>query len=443
MGKQSDKTSQRRKRKLKRLIKRFVRGAILFLPILLLVLLVSFVNYLGHKKEAKKSQEAIAPIEITVKEPEPITASILTTGDIIMHDPFLNSNAYLSENGTYDYDSIFSYMQEYYTEADFTVMNLETTISDGNYSGYPRFRSPEAILAAIKQNGVDACMLANNHIYDNYDSGMKMTMDALKRQSLLYMGVRRTTSEPRYMIRDINGIKVGFFNYVFDTGAANGQDISINSIPVSDTSAPLINTFNYGNLEGLYTEIQSGLKEMENAGVEYTIAYIHWGNEYQTVESERQRKIAAQLCELGIDALIGGHPHVIQPIDLLTNAAGTHQMLCVYSLGNHLSDQYKERMDSMPTGHTEDGLMVKLVLEKSQNGTVALAEAEFIPTWVYRSSTTTENPEYYIMPLDNPSELLENARELELAVDIEESLQRTNAIIGDGVEKVQSALFLR
>lgn len=433
--------SKRRKRK--KIIRRFVCISIFILLLLLLFLLGSFIKKTIDKSSEKKEQESFNPTETIEDEPEPIIASILSAGDIIMHDPLLTSNYYLKEDGSFDYNSIFTYIKDYYKEADFTVVNLESTISDGNYKGYPRFRAPAAITSALSKNYTDMCLLANNHIYDNYDTGMNMTVDAVESNSMLYMGVRKTISDKTYLIKDINGIKVGFFNYVFDTGKVDGQDKSINSIPVSNESAPLINTFNYGNLQSLYNEIQSGLTEMQSAGVEYTIAYIHWGNEYQTTENKRQREIAAQLCELGIDALIGGHPHVIQPVDLLTNTTGTHQMLCVYSLGNHLSNQYRERMETTkPTGHTEDGLMVNLVLEKADDGTVSLIDADFIPTWVYRTPNVedTDNPEFFIMPLDNPDKLLKNVDLPELSVDIKESLARTNEIISEGVEKIQNAL---
>lgn len=437
---------KRRRRKKRRLLKRMLRILLMLIPITILVLLTSFVINKVKEKSEPEAIETVAPIEIVKEEPEPITASILTGGDVIMHDPFLTSNYYLKDDGTFDYNDIFKYIKGHYNAADLTILNLESTISDGNYKGYPRFRAPAAIATALAQNGIDICQLANNHIYDNYDAGFNMTVNAVEVNSMLYMGVRKSVSEKTYMIQEINGIKVGFFNYVFDTGAKEGKDVSINSIPVSNATAPLINTFNYGNTQQLYDEIQTGLNEMKEAGVEYTIAYIHWGVEYETTENARQQTIAQQLCELGIDALIGGHPHVIQPVDLLTNTAGDHQMLCVYSLGNHLSNQYRERMvTTKPTGHTEDGLMVNLVLEKTDDGTVSLVKADFIPTWVYRTPDEPDegNPEFFIMPLDNPEKLLKDVNLPELAKDVEESLQRTNEIIGAGVEKIQAALPLR
>lgn len=447
MDRQTEKRRRKRRRKTRRLIKRLLRISVILIPIIILAFLATLI--FGKDKEDKPKKDAVetlAPIEIQKEEPEPITASILTGGDIIMHDPFLTSNYYLKEDGTFDYNDIFKYIKGHYNASDLTILNLESTISDGNYKGYPRFRAPAAIATALAKNGTDICQLANNHIYDNYDAGFNMTVNAVEANAMKYMGVRKSVSEKTYMIQEINGIKVGFFNYVFDTGAKEGKDVSINSIPVNNATAPLINTFNYGNTQKLYDDIQVGLNEMKEAGVEYTIAYIHWGVEYETTENARQQKIAQQLCELGINALIGGHPHVIQPVDLLMNAAGDHQMLCIYSLGNHLSNQYRERMvTTKPTGHTEDGLMVNLVLEKADDGTVSLVKADFIPTWVYRTPNEPDegNPEFFIMPLDNPDKLLRDVNLPELAKDVEESLQRTNEIIGAGVEKVQNALPLR
>lgn len=424
--------------------KKLIRATILVVSILIIFLLIPATLDIPKGKNILNNSdilETFSPLQITVDKPAPSTASILSAGDIILHSPFLSSKVYLNGNRSYDYSPIFSYVRKNYEAADFAVVNMECIISEGNYCGYPTFRVPSAIATSVKQNGADMCLLANNHIYDDGDKGITTTLDAMEENSLLYTGVRRTTSDLTYHIQDINGIKIGFFNYVYDTGAMGGKSISINALPVSEATAPLINTFNYNRLESFYNSLQTGLEEMKDAGVEYTIAYIHWGNEYQTKENEVQRQIAAQLCELGIDALIGSHPHVVQPVDLLTNSAGNHKMLCVYSLGNHLSNQRKELMDSMPTGHTEDGLMVNLVIEKSSTGIVSLKEADFIPTWVY-CTNNSGNRKYFIMPLDNTSELLQNTTELNISDDVRKSLERTNVIISEGVKKVQDALPL-
>ena len=433
--------NRKRRRRRKYFVQRLIRSGIILIPSVLLIGLAVFFL----REVPKEDKQKVTEKEIVQKEDEPeaeeeaVRASILSAGDVLMQAPFLTSTYYKQADGTFDYNPLFQYIRAEYQAADFTVLNLESTITDKNYSGYPRFRAPSAIVKAMAENYVNACMLANNHIYDNAETGFRFTIQSLEDYSLGYMGVRKETTEKTYTIREINGIKVGFFNYVYDSGAQGGSNVSINNIPVSNEIAPLINTFNYGYLQGLYDNIQTGLEEMKVAGVEYTIAYIHWGDEYQTSENSRQREIAVKLCELGIDALIGGHPHVVQPVDLLFN--GDHQMLCVYSLGNHISDQYQERMDSCPTGHTEDGLMVKLVLEKEKDQ-VMLVEVDFIPTWVYRTDGEPEhgNPEYFIMPLNSPEKIIKDAANLNIEEDVQASLNRTNAIIGSGVTKIQNAL---
>ncbi len=435
----------KRKRKIKRLLRRMTRVAILILPLIIIGTVIIILTKKPNTSKGNNVQDVVSEIEnneTPEPEPEPITATILSAGDIIMHDPLLTSNYYKQSDGTYDYNSLFDYIRADYGAADFTVLNLESTISDGNYKGYPNFRAPAAIVSAMANNHVNACMLANNHIYDNLEKGFRNTVETVSQHNLMCMGVRKTFEEKTYTIQDINGIKVGFLNYVYNTGAKNGQNVSINSIAVDNAVSPLINTFNYGNLQGLYDDIENSMAEMKTAGVEYTIAYIHWGDEYQTKENSTQRKIAAKLCDLGIDALIGGHPHVIQPVDLLTSTDGTHQMVCIYSLGNHLSNQYQERMDSCPTGHTEDGLMVRLELEKIENSPVALKNIDIIPTWVYRTPNEPDegNPQYYIMPLDKPDKLIKEAATLNITDDVHASLDRTNAIINDGVTKIKNAL---
>lgn len=144
---------------------------------------------------------------------------------------------------------------------------------------------------------------------------------------------------------------------------------------------------------------------------------------------------------MGIDALIASHPHVIQPVDILTSRDKEHQMLCCYAIGNHLSNQRTEYMDGLVNGYSEDGLIVSLTIHRGKKGQITLEETDFTPTWVYHD----QNPDnrYFILPLDKPDEIkalpeFENASE-----DIDRSLERTEGIIGDGVKKIQSVLPLK
>lgn len=428
------------KRRKRRLLRKIIRILIIVITIGLLIGLGFLIKGLLNKEEEEPENNdvPVADQNIEIEIPDPVTATILSGGDVILHSPFLSSNKFLQADGTYNFHDIFRFIKKDYAAADFTVLNLELTINDGVYSGYPIFRAPASIVTALKDSSVDMCLIANNHIYDNGDHGFYCTLDALDDHNMVTLGGRRNVADKDYVIQDINGIKVGFMNYVYATGSTG--NLMINAIPVNNETAPLINTFTYDNLDDLYSRIESNLSEMETAGVDYTIAYIHWGNEYQLTESSAQREIAAALCDLGVDALIGGHPHVVQPVDLLTNTDNTHQMICLYSVGNHLSNQHREFMDSMPSGHTEDGLMSRLTIEKDHTGKVRLLAADVIPTWVYRTPNST-HPEYFVFSLENES-IVTDAGDLNIGEDYTQSLERTNAIIGDGVTKIQNALPL-
>lgn len=427
----------KRKRR-RRIIKRLIRILIFAIPIILICMIGSCArNAFKGKDDKEKTQEVSAP--------QPATATLISAGDVIMHGPFLKSSHYQNDDGTYDYNSIFTYVKDTYNSADFSIVNLENTISEDNYTSYPMFRGPAAMATALANNGIDMCLLANNHIYDNFGDGLTMTQDAMDANSLMYTGIHRTMGESIYKIIDVNGIKIGIFNYTYETEKNENGERTINSLAVSEENLALINTFNYDELDSFYSEISAGLTDMKTKEVDYTIAYLHWGTEYQTEQSVEQQEIAQELCDLGIDALIGGHPHVIQPVDLLTSTIDDHQMLCVYSVGNHVTNQHEGRISQSPNGHTEDGLMVKLIIDRDEEGNVSLTNAEFIPTWTYRTVGVSDdsNPEFYIFPLDDPEGIVVKAKDtsnLDIQSNIERALERTKEITGEGISKVQQVL---
>ena len=419
---------RQRKRMLRRRIKRIIRITLLLLIILIICLIGSCARNNWKEKVAT-------------------SASVLSGGDVIMHGPFLKSNHYMLPEGGYDYNSIFTYVKDIYNSADYSVLNFESTITNNSneYMSYPMFRSPEPIVTALSENGIDMGLLANNHIYDNFSNGMTMTMDAMDNNSVEFTGTVRDASDKKYQIKNINDIKVGFINYMAETAKNEAGQRTINAIPVQNNDIDLINSFHYDELDAFYSELESILDEMKEKGVEYVITYLHWGNEYELTQNTQQTEIAQKLCDMGINALIGGHPHVIQPVDVLTSTTGDHQMICAYSVGNHLANQHKGRILQSPDGHTEDGLMVKISLEKTNGGDLILSAVDFIPTWTYRTVGVNDDqhPEFYIFPLKDPEKVIKSAKEnsnLDIESDVNDSLNRTDEIVGNGISKVKDSL---
>ena len=383
----------------------------------------------------------------TEPEPEHVVsqATIAVTGDILMHLAVTNSG--LQSDGSYNYDSIFQYIAPYVSEADYAVANLETTLAGSDmgykYSGYPAFNTPDEIVDALKKAGFSALLTANNHCYDTSEYGFLRTVRTVRSKGLTAMGTRENVSDPVYTVADINGIKVGMVCYSYEGQPDNPTAgvVYMNKNALSSTCGQLINSFLGTQLDPFYLEVRGILEQMKRDGAEATVMFIHWGIEYQTAPNAEQQQIAQQLCDMGFDVIVGGHPHVIQPVTLLTSRLDPDQKtVCLYSTGNAVSNQRIKEMD-LKTGHTEDGMLLQFTFSKYSDETVYLESADILPCWV--DLRTAPSTQYDIIPLDSTirdqwqtafgmtDEAYENAVK---------SYDRTEALVGAGIAQVQQYL---
>ena len=156
--------------------------------------------------------------------------------------------------------------------------------------------------------------------------------------------------------------------------------------------------------------------------------------------SDKQRTIRMRwrrkLCDLGVNAIIGGHPHCEQPIHVLDTSDGSGHMFCIYSEGNALSNQRTYLMDEMPTGHTEDGAMVTLTLHQNSDGSVEIKDIDLLPTWVYRYQDN-DGSKYYILPLDDVANIEKTTGISDIQQEAQDSYDRTIEELGPGLEKAK------
>ena len=368
------------------------------------------------------------------------TITIGSVGDVIIHDPFLRSGEYKKADGSYDFGPCFTFMEELYGSQTFMVANLETTFAgkERGYSGYPLFNSPDSLPDSLSEKGVDLFLLANNHVYDTGKSGFLRTSQILEDKGYDYTGAYHEDRDKRYIIEDIDGIKVGFINYTYETPGAGAK--SINGNPMDSSVAAYLNSFDPRDLDGFYKELRRQVAMMRVAGAQFVIFYPHWGEEYKLEAYGYTKDMAQKVCDLGVDAIIGGHPHVVEPVDVLTSKDGSHKTFVAYSMGNHISNQRREMISSMPTGHTEDGIMVSLQLTGSSLGNVDVTGIEITPTWVYKKGQ--QEPTYYVIPLDDVDNVEKVTGLSGIKADCQASYERTEKIIGDGVKKVKAAYGL-
>ena len=396
----------------------------------------------NRESEPTEPTETTAPPETTLPEPEHVvaTASIASQGDLLMHGGVIRSGA--QGDGTYDFESVFRYVKEYVSGYDLALANLETTFGgDANpYQGWPLFNVPDAFGDSIVEAGYDLLLTSNNHCYDTLMAGFKRTIEVSRDKGLMVLGSRLTEEEPNYAVVDLNGIQVGMVSYTYTTSMSGGKPSLNGNSPVENPA--LVNYFSYTNLDKFYSELTDILEKMKSEGAEATMLFIHWGTEYEIVENNYQDTIAQTVCDLGVDVIVGGHPHVVQPVQLLSSAVDPeHKTVCIYSLGNAVSNQRIAEM-RLKTGHTEDGVLFAVTFEKYSDGTVYLAGAEVLPTWVNLSSVNGKL-EYNILPLEDAKRDTWKERfnlTDSLFQNCVDSYQRTMDIVGPGMEQVQTWL---
>ena len=376
------------------------------------------------------------------------TATVLSTGDILMHGKVINSGK--QDDGSYNFDSIFQYVRFYSQAADFSVANLETTLCGTDngyaYAGNPKFNCPDAIVDSLKGAGFDMLLTANNHADDTSLVGYKRTLNVVREKGLDTLGTYLSADEQKWTIEEVNGIKIGMVCYTYSDGFSQNGYPLLNYNEVGENG--ILNYFTYDKLPEFYTQLQGYLDEMKSAGAEATVVYLHWGEEYKWKTGEgpnaNQTAMAQKLCDMGVDVIVGGHPHVVQPVDLLTSGTDAeHKTIVLYSMGNAVSNQRKEEMQqSEPTGHTEDGVLFCITFAKYSDGSVCVDSAELIPTWVnmHANSGATE---YNILPLEEATAAQWQAQfgltDTQLA-NAKASFDRTQALTLTGMEKVQSYL---
>ena len=395
------------------------------------------------REETTEQPTETQPPETTLPEPEHVvaTATIGTMGDLLMHKPVFDTCR--QSDGSYDFESIFRYVKEPMSALDYAIANLETTFGgdDYVYQGNPAFNCPDELADSVVDAGFDMLLTANNHAGDTMASGITRTVELVRSKGLTALGSQLNGDEPKYAVVEVGGIKIGMVCYTWAYGS-DGTAFSLNGLtPVKDVGQ--MNYFLNSNPDKLYTESAQIMEQMKADGAEATMIFLHWGVEYNIKENALQDTMAQKLCDIGFDVIVGGHPHVVQPVDLLTSTVDeSHKTVVIYSLGNAVSNQRNGYISAAPPYYTEDGVLFSVTFEKYSDGTVYLQRVDALPTWV-NMRTDGSVKQYNILPLDaeNQDQWAElfNLNDAMLS-SAKKSMERTNSIIGEGMTKCQTYL---
>ena len=301
----------------------------LLASIVVLAILVLFFNQLDYRlirKPAIDAQKKAAAIkekqEAAATTGEITTASVIAVGDNLYHQSLIDAGA--SSDGNWNYDKIYTHIQDAIKDADIKMIDQETvfTTDHDSVSSYPSFATPTEVGDAIVKAGFNVVESANNHIDDFGEGFLTDTLNFWKTNypDVTLLGIHDSQEDADTVkIREVNGIKIAFLDYTYGTnvGGIEGKDYMIDMI----------------RKDKITTMIQKAKQQAD-----CIIFVAHWGTEDETMPNEFEKQWAAFLMQQGVDVIIGGHPHVLQPYGQLSDDQG-HSTTVFYSLGNFVSTQ--------------------------------------------------------------------------------------------------------
>lgn len=373
------------------------------------------------------------------------TAEVINGGDLLISESILTGAK--TKKGTYDFEYIFDYVDKYIQDADYAVVNLETSIAGKSkgYCGFPRFNTPESIIPAAKKAGFDMFLTASNHSYDCGYSALLNKINCLKKYSVNYIGTRYSTDHYFHKVVTVNGIRIGMLNYTKETSSSTKDRVILNStrtgvngsreyVVVGPKGQARIASYNEKYLDEFYKTLKKDISSLKKRGAEVIVAYPHWGTEYNISYDSMEDKIAQKMCDYGVDVIIGGHPHVVEPVKVYTSKVSGKTTVCIHSTGNFVSSmrrtQKKDNAD-----YVEDGALFKYTVKKYSDGTVAVTTASVLPIWVKK---TPNQKRYTVIPLDKSVDWKKSFGVSNYSTKISsgyQSYKRTTGLVSKGINK--------
>ena len=324
-------------------------------------------------KDASKSSS------VAGKKKDSKTVRIMANGDLLYHDGLYMSAQ--KADGSYDFSENFTYVKDWLHQGDLVLGDFEGTIrSDYPLAGYPLFNAPEAVVPAIKDAGYQVVDLAHNHILDSGLEGVFTTAKAFEDHGISPVGVytHKNRDKAPILIKEVKGIKIAILAYSY---GFNGLESSLSQKEIDHH----LSTFDE---EKMKAEIEQAEKEAD-----ITVVMPQTGIEYQLEPNEEQVELYHKMVDWGADIIFGGHPHVVQPSEILEKDG--QKKLIIYSMGNFISNQRIETMAGVDTAEwTERGVLMDVTIEKTDKGTI-IKTAQAHPSWVSRVEKGTYSPEGY------------------------------------------------
>ena len=288
---------------------------IVFFVIFALTIGIVILSQNQNEKNVDKSKDDVNEYTDKVVEelPKEKRMSIISVGDILIHESVYKDAE--KEDGTYDFHYMFTDIEPIIKKYDLKFCNQESNIGGKTLgiSGYPSFNSPDEIGDELVSLGFNLISLANNHTLDKGEDAALYSNSYWKSKNVNFAGSYSSSEERNEVkIYEQNGIKYAFLAYTTISNAKVRKDYLLNMYSADKAKEDI---------------------EKVKDQVDVILVSMHWGVEDTNTPTESQRQIADYLSSLGVNMIIGHHPHVVQPVEYVNDT------LVIYSLGNFISNQ--------------------------------------------------------------------------------------------------------
>src|SRR5512133_1006848 len=325
--------------------------------------------------------------------------TLIASGDVLTHGPVLRqARAYGRRvSQPYDFRPMFADLRPIVAGADLAVCHLEVPLSRNtqHISSWPAFNAPPQLARALRWAGYDACSTASNHSMDQGPAGIAATLEVMDAAGLRHAGMARNPNEAQAStIVVVRGLRVGLLSYTY----------GLNSGRLPPGRPWLVKTIDP-------RRIIADARAARQAGAQFIVVLLHWGQEYQSTPTPFQREVAKRLLAAPeVDLILGHHVHVVQPIERVG------RKWVAYGMGNSLSNQ----TPSCCAAGSQDGVLVKVTVAEHA-GRLSVREVGYVPTWV-------EHPSFRIRPV--PTALANQSLSPASRRALEASRDRTRRAVG-------------